>query len=60
MNRLGFMVDLSHVSHGVMDAALDITRSPVIFSHSQAYAMHAHHRNVRDDILMKLVFFFPI
>jgi membrane dipeptidase len=57
MNRLGMMVDLSHVSHGVMNAALDITRAPVIFSHSESFSVNAHHRNVRDDILEKLVHF---
>lgn len=54
MNRLGMIVDLSHVSYGVMNQVLDISRAPVIFSHSSAYSVFAHHRNVQDDILEKL------
>lgn len=54
MNRLGMIVDLSHVSYGVMDKVLDISTAPVIFSHSSAYGVFAHHRNVPDDILLKL------
>lgn len=54
MNRIGMLIDLSHVSHGVMKEVLDITRSPVIFSHSSAYTVFNHHRNVQDDILALL------
>ncbi|RZB39580.1 Peptidase M19 domain containing protein [Asbolus verrucosus] len=54
MNRLGMMVDLSHVSHNVMSEAIDVSKAPVIFSHSSAFAIHAHHRNVRDDVLAKV------
>lgn len=55
MNRLGMLVDLSHVSYGVMSAVLDVTKSPVIFSHSSSYTVKNHHRNVKDDILRRVV-----
>ncbi|KAF8469157.1 renal dipeptidase family [Kalaharituber pfeilii] len=56
MNRIGMMVDLSHVSTGVMRDVLSEkgSRAPVIFSHSSAYAICPHPRNVPDDVL-KLV-----
>lgn len=55
MNRLGMIVDLAHVSVDTMKVVLNISKAPVIFSHSSAYSICPHRRNVPDDVLQLVV-----
>lgn len=54
MNRLGMLIDLAHVPVNVMNQVLDMSKAPVIFSHSSAYTVCQHKRNVPDDVLVRV------
>ncbi len=54
MNRIGMLVDLSHVSSDAMRQAIALSKAPVIFSHSGARAITEHPRNIPDDVLKSL------
>lgn len=54
MNRIGMVVDISHVHEATMNAALDCSRAPVMFSHSSTRALCAHPRDVPDSVLARL------
>ncbi|CAO3652664.1 unnamed protein product [Cunninghamella blakesleeana] len=55
MNRLGVIVDISHVAHATMNAVLDVTKAPVMFSHSSSNALCNIERNVPDSVLRRIV-----
>ena len=54
MNRLGMLVDVSHVSNKTMSDVLDVSTAPIIASHSSAWALANHSRNVNDELLRRI------
>ena len=54
LNRLGMLIDLAHVTDEVMHQVLDLTKAPIVFSHSNARALCNHPRNVPDDVLKRV------
>ncbi|MEO7787431.1 MAG: dipeptidase [Sphingomicrobium sp.] len=54
MNRVGMLIDLAHVSPKVMSDVLDMSRAPVVFTHSDSRALNDHPRNVPNDILRRV------
>ncbi|MEI8214068.1 MAG: dipeptidase [Planctomycetota bacterium] len=54
MNRLGMLVDISHVSPATMHDVLDVSRAPILFSHSSSKTIADHPRNVPDDVLARI------
>ena len=54
LNRLGMLVDCAHVAPSVMHQVLEVSRAPIVFSHSNARGLNDHPRNVPDDVLDKL------
>src|SRR5699024_1478766 len=54
MNRIGMIVDLSHVAVTTMTAALEATTAPVLFTHSSCHALNPHPRNVPDEVIAAL------
>ena len=54
MNKLGVLIDMSHISAQAMNAILDVSKAPVIFSHSNAKSLSDVNRNVPDDVLKRL------
>ena len=55
MNRLGMLVDISHVSKQTMIDVLNTTKAPIIFSHSSSFTLCNNKRNVQDDVLQMTV-----
>ena len=57
-NRLGMLIDISHTSYKTQLDVLELSKTPVIFSHSNVYNLCNHTRNVKDSVLLKLVCIF--